>query len=177
MLIECRECHGKVSDMAKNCPHCGCPIKVKKVRAEVRQQVASFSEAVAAWYDENKNKKWHEGRMSRSQYFFGWIISTIVCVIIELIAYGLLKLCDCLPSCLALVGLLIAAICAFIIYGTPLGYACICIKATVHRLHDTGYTGWLILAWPIFGPVFFLVMCLWPSQQVENQFGDVPMRT
>ena len=177
MLIECQECHGKVSDMAKNCPHCGCPVKVQKGEGEVRQKAANLSEAVSAWCDEDKTKKWYDGRMSRSQYFIGWLVISIVCVLFEILCIGLVKLCDCLPSWIALLSALIAVIGAFFIYlGIPFGYVCLSVRATVRRIHDAGYTGWLILLWPLLGPVFFIVMCIWPSQQMRNQFGDVPMR-
>ena len=33
-LIECVECQGKVSDHAKACPHCGCPVTAATMPAE-----------------------------------------------------------------------------------------------------------------------------------------------
>lgn len=32
-LLTCRECSGKVSDTAENCPHCGAPVSESLVRA------------------------------------------------------------------------------------------------------------------------------------------------
>jgi hypothetical protein len=39
MLIKCKECDFTVSDQAKSCPSCGCPIKGEKI---VKQNQGCF---------------------------------------------------------------------------------------------------------------------------------------
>lgn len=52
------------------------------------------------------------------------------------------------------------------------------IGVAVRRLHDAGYTGWLVLLWflsiPPFGQVVLAVFLLLPSEVGGNRFGEDP---
>lgn len=51
------------------------------------------------------------------------------------------------------------------------------LAVTVRRLHDAGYTGWLILLELIpFGAVVVFIFTVLPSQQVNNKWGAAPLR-
>lgn len=39
-LIKCKECGKEISDTAINCPHCGCPVEIKKNTEEIEQEIA-----------------------------------------------------------------------------------------------------------------------------------------
>lgn len=50
------------------------------------------------------------------------------------------------------------------------------LALAVRRLHDVGWSGWWILVGLLHwvGRLLFLVLCLLPSQQGENQYGPNP---
>lgn len=53
-LIQCRECGKEVSDQAKMCPNCGCPVKMEETSIMIKASLRSSGWACAyIIYDEN----------------------------------------------------------------------------------------------------------------------------
>lgn len=50
------------------------------------------------------------------------------------------------------------------------------LAATIRRFHDMGHSGWLFFVQlvPVIGNIAFVVLLLMPSQQQQNQWGDMP---
>ena len=61
-LIQCPECNREISDQAKACPHCGCPVKKKVIKADEQTQ---------------KNNR-----------IFAWILGAAVLVIAAVLLFG-----------------------------------------------------------------------------------------
>lgn len=50
------------------------------------------------------------------------------------------------------------------------------ITVTIRRLHDIGFSGWLVLLWliPYLGGLFLFICALIPSQATVNKHGAIP---
>ncbi|MGE8503806.1 MAG: DUF805 domain-containing protein [Pseudomonas sp.] len=102
------------------------------------------------------------GRIGRVRYL-GWLMAMTLCFIPILGAWiGLTALSSTLG--MLVIGLLsIAAIVVSVFIG-------------VQRLHDIGWSGWLLLVHliPVVGSVFALLMLIIPGTQGANRFGPPP---
>jgi uncharacterized membrane protein YhaH (DUF805 family) len=102
------------------------------------------------------------GRIGRVRYL-GWLMAMTLCSIPILGAWiGLTALSSTLG--MLVIGLLsIAAIVVSVFIG-------------VQRLHDIGWSGWLLLVHliPVVGSVFALLMLIIPGTQGANRFGPPP---
>jgi uncharacterized membrane protein YhaH (DUF805 family) len=100
-----------------------------------------------------------QGRLGRLRYL-AW---TLVLMIAGLLVIGL---CATVMS-VSLIGggllMTVASAAAFVVL----------IQIGVRRLHDLGWSGWLILLslLPYIGSVFFLLMVLLPGNKTANQYG------
>jgi uncharacterized membrane protein YhaH (DUF805 family) len=107
-----------------------------------------------------------EGRIGRLRYLAWSLAMTFVAMLFAgiggLAAYGLSS--D--SSLLAIVGGLVAAVAfiAMIVVGIQIG---------VKRLHDIGWSGWLLLVnlVPVVGSVFSIIMLVVPGSPGVNRFG------
>jgi len=107
-----------------------------------------------------------EGRIGRLRYLAWSLAMTFVAMIFAgiggLAAYGL----GSDSSLLAIVGGLVAAVAfiAMIVVGIQIG---------VKRLHDIGWSGWLLLVnlVPVIGSVFSIIMLVVPGSTGVNRFG------
>jgi uncharacterized membrane protein YhaH (DUF805 family) len=107
-----------------------------------------------------------EGRIGRLRYLAWSLAMTFVAMIFAgiggLAAYGL----GSDSSLLAIVGGLVAAVAfiAMIVVGIQIG---------VKRLHDIGWSGWLLLVnlVPVVGSVFSIIMLVVPGSTGVNRFG------
>jgi len=103
-----------------------------------------------------------QGRLGRLRYL-AW---TLVLMIASLFVIGL---CAMVMS-VSLIGggllMTVASAAAFVVL----------IQIGVRRLHDMGWSGWLILLslLPYIGSVFFLLMILLPGNKSANQYGAPP---
>ncbi|WP_296233837.1 DUF805 domain-containing protein [uncultured Pseudomonas sp.] len=102
------------------------------------------------------------GRIGRVRYL-GWLMAMTLCFIpIMLIGTGIAAM----SSTLAMMALGIVSIAAVVI-GIFIG---------VQRLHDIGWSGWLLLVHliPVVGSVFALLMLIIPGTQGVNRYGPPP---
>lgn len=102
------------------------------------------------------------GRIGRVRYL-GWLMAMTLCFIpIMLIGTGIAAM----SSTLAILVLGIVSIAAVVI-GIFIG---------VQRLHDIGWSGWLLLVHlvPVVGSVFALLMLIIPGTQGVNRYGPPP---
>ncbi|TRO13120.1 DUF805 domain-containing protein [Ectopseudomonas mendocina] len=102
------------------------------------------------------------GRIGRVRYL-GWLMAMTLCFIpIMLIGTGIAAM----SSTLAMLALGIVSIAAVVI-GIFIG---------VQRLHDIGWSGWLLLVHliPVVGSVFALLMLIIPGTQGVNRYGPPP---
>ncbi|MFN3771558.1 MAG: DUF805 domain-containing protein [Ectopseudomonas guguanensis] len=102
------------------------------------------------------------GRIGRVRYL-GWLMAMTLCFIpIMLIGTGIAAM----SSTLAILALGIVSIAAVVI-GIFIG---------VQRLHDIGWSGWLLLVHlvPVVGSVFALLMLIIPGTQGVNRYGPPP---
>lgn len=102
------------------------------------------------------------GRIGRVRYL-GWLMAMTLCFIpIMLIGTGIAAM----SSTLAMLALGIASIAAVVI-GIFIG---------VQRLHDIGWSGWLLLVHliPVVGSVFALLLLIIPGTQGVNRYGPPP---
>lgn len=104
-------------------------------------------------------------RIGRVRYL-GWLMAMTLCFIpIMLIGTGIAAM----SSTLAMLALGIVSIAAVVI-GIFIG---------VQRLHDIGWSGWLLLVHliPVVGSVFALLMLIIPGTQGVNRYGPPPPPT
>lgn len=128
--------------------------------ANVAEALAEFAELKLFGVD---------GRIGRLRYLAWSLAMTLVAMIIGGIgmlgAYGL----SSNTSLLAVVGGLAAAVAviAMIVLGIQIG---------VKRLHDIGWSGWLLLVnlVPVVGSVFSIIMLVVPGSTGANRFGPPP---
>ena len=111
------------------------------------QRMVSPLEAVTVFW-----LRWtFRGRASRSEYWWAYLMCTIV------------------PAVLGLVSDALVALWALLVLVPGLA-------VTARRLHDTDRSGWWILIFliPIVGPIALLIFVMQGSQPTENRFGPVP---
>jgi uncharacterized membrane protein YhaH (DUF805 family) len=110
-----------------------------------------------------------DGRIGRLRYLAWSLAMTVAAMLIAgigmLVAYGL----SGMTSLLAIAGGLVAVV-AFI------AMAVIGIQIGVKRLHDIGWSGWLLLVnlVPVVGSVFAIIMLVVPGSAGANRFGPPP---
>ncbi|MDH0096998.1 DUF805 domain-containing protein [Ectopseudomonas hydrolytica] len=122
-------------------------------QANVAEQLPEFSELKVFGVS---------GRIGRVRYL-GWLMAVTLCFMpILLLGTGMAAF----SSTLAMLLLVLVSIGAIVIS--------ICIG--VQRLHDIGWSGWLLLVHliPIVGSVFALLMLIIPGTQGVNRFGPPP---
>lgn len=104
------------------------------------------------------------GRIGRVRY---WMHSfagmALVCVPLAFIAWQQ-----------ALFGSATSFLLAFGVASLALLY--LTLRATAHRLHDIGFSGWLVLLRliPVLGELFSLALLFWPGSERENEYGLPP---
>lgn len=108
------------------------------------------------------------GRASRRE-FWGFTLFTVVTVLaIPFIAEIMFEINEGLEG---LVGIVVYLYWIFVIalYIPSL-------SVSVRRLHDTGKSGWWILisVVPVFGLIWFIVLCCQASVNEDNQWGGLP---
>jgi uncharacterized membrane protein YhaH (DUF805 family) len=102
-------------------------------------------------------------RLGRLGFFGYWLLA--VCIVTAATYPAYVMISDAGPGMELLVKMLAAA----------LGYLMV-LPLGIRRLHDIGWTGWLVLL--LFVPYVFAVLALilffWPGTKGENRFGPDP---
>lgn len=115
----------------------------------------SFTQAVQSVLQNYAN---FNGRAMRSEYWW-WVLFTVL----GAFAVGFVELALGLGGILTLVWSL----------GTFLPG----LSVLVRRMHDRGYSGWIVLVTliPLLGILFLLFQWVMPGDDVTNQYGDPPV--
>lgn len=103
-----------------------------------------------------------DGRIGRLRYLAWSMVMMLACIPLFGVAAGFFLVSEILG------GLLIAVVgIAVLVVGVMIG---------VQRLHDIGWTGWLLLLTlvPVIGGVFSLLMFVIPGSTAANRFGPPP---
>lgn len=106
-----------------------------------------------------------DGRIGRVRYL-GWSMAMfLVLMVIVMLAGGAYALSSTLGILIGIVA--VVGFIAYVVVGVMIG---------VQRLHDIGWSGWLLLLnlVPIVGSVFPLLMLLIPGTNGANRFGPPP---
>ena len=110
-----------------------------------------------------------DGRLGRLRYLAWSLAISVAAMFIAglgmLAAYGFSEM----ASLLAIAGGVIATV-------AVVAVAVISIQIGVKRLHDIGWSGWLLLLnlIPVVGSVFAIIMLLVPGSSAANRFGPPP---
>ncbi|MCA9847945.1 MAG: DUF805 domain-containing protein [Dehalococcoidia bacterium] len=115
----------------------------------------SFTQAVQSVLQNYAN---FNGRAMRSEYWW-WVLFTVL----GAFAVSFVELALGLGGILTLVWSL----------GTFLPG----LSVLVRRMHDRGYSGWIVLVTliPLLGILFLLFQWVMPGDDVTNQYGDPPV--
>lgn len=110
-----------------------------------------------------KKALYFEGRATRNEYWFFYLINILIYIILTLfdIMLGVY-------SFEAGVGLLSLIFILVVLLPS--------LAVTFRRLHDIGSSGWwfLVNLIPIVGPIMFLIFMLLDGQEGENKYGLSP---
>lgn len=100
-----------------------------------------------------------QGRIGRLRYL-AWSM------VLSLAALGLLTVAGAIFAFSSLLGIPLMAVLA-------IGFLVVTVQIGVQRLHDIGWSGWLMLLTlvPVVGSIFPLVMLLMPGSKGANRFG------
>jgi uncharacterized membrane protein YhaH (DUF805 family) len=122
-------------------------------KAEVVETLAEFGELKAFTT---------EGRIGRLRYLAWTMVLMLACLPLFGIAGGFMAVSEMLGGLLMVVAGIAAAV--------------VGVMFAVQRLHDIGWSGWLVLisVVPIVGGVFSLLMFIIPGSTEANRFGPPP---
>ncbi len=97
------------------------------------------------------------GRASRSEYWWWTLFYYLFLIVVVLLPMGDVRL----------------FIIAIFLIGTIIPN----IAVTVRRLHDSEKSGWLFLVnfIPYVGPIVLIVLCVLPSTDGTNRYGEHPL--
>ncbi len=120
------------------------------------QRKVSFMEAIVSAMTSNYCR--FSGRASRSEFWWFWLFSWILAVVVSLIF-----------SSSETGNLIASSVVSLILLLPTLG---LCVR----RLHDIGKSGWCLLIGliPLVGAIILIVWYCNPSIQEANQYGPVP---
>lgn len=197
MLIACQECSATISETAAACPKCGAPPRVflgsSVMCAEcgspfhtawsscrncgaprnVAASDASVPELRPA-HDVPTSERHAEattdlevflrttGRINRQTF----LVSFVVVFVLILVAFVALSYIDALPTDRLMRVGIVAAVMSLL------------LPATIERLHDMGWSGWL--APVIFLPggfLLFVLLAIFPGMKGQNSYGPPPARS
>ena len=121
-------------------------------------------------------KKATAGRARRKEFwmFFLFYILLIVFVIIVIFSVGTATFLLTTQN-ISAVGLIGFAV-FFLFYGTVLITASLLVTTGVRRMHDQGYTGWLVMLGiiPLIGWVAVVILLALPGTDGPNKYGPDP---
>lgn len=107
------------------------------------------------------------GRLGRIRYI-GYSVG--IYLLAGLLAAAAVALATMLPETAGGIAMIIGAGLALLVAGV------ISVLLTIQRLHDVGWTGWLVLLLliPYLGSLFSLLLWFIPGTRGPNRFGPVP---
>ena len=101
------------------------------------------------------------GRLGRRPYFLGWLFWVAVCgfVLTRMFAHQGDEISLAFWT-------LVLIICG-------LASTLSIVMLTIKRLHDIGHPGALSICLfiPVISPIVFILLCLWPGSEGDNEFG------
>lgn len=108
------------------------------------------------------------GRMGRKHYF---LLAIVQFAIVFSLAFFLLAFVPADDGSGAFMMIIFLLLCILLIASLVVG-----ISFSVRRVHDIGYTGWvlLLLVIPYVDLAVQLVLFLVPGKQEDNEYGPVP---
>lgn len=158
------------------CPKCGQRIPISERYCPYCRHMKNIPlplDAYALGFIENfKNCVVHkyadfEGRASRGEYWHFMLIYQLIVAIILFICAAI----SCVTPVSGTTGVSLGLVILFVL---SIGFIIPGVAVAVRRLHDVGWSGWLILLAlvPFVGiPVVLILMAL-PGKTVSNRFGD-----
>jgi uncharacterized membrane protein YhaH (DUF805 family) len=167
-LINCPECGHEVSSSAASCPNCGYPIKFEGadlVRALQARQ-ATVDERIPRW-------KWarianFRSRTRRSEFWTSYAIIIYAALLPGLFYSQVSSMRELERSSGWEIGIVVAWYVVWFAVAIWLG-----LGSQVNRLHDMGYSGWLVLlsGIPLVGFGMLIWMGTQPGRPGPNQWG------